>query len=108
MKIKILYSLFFFAFTIFWGNAQEKKMGQDLNDQISIYPNPTTTQKITIQTESNTLKEVEIFDMLGKKVLNASFLSREKELYLNSFQAGVYIVKIKDENGSATRKLIVK
>lgn len=108
MKIKVLYSLLFLVSMIFSGNAQERKFGQELSEPIVIYPNPTTNQKITIQTDSNHLKEVEIFDMLGKKVLKESFSSREKELFLHSFQAGVYIVKIKEEQVNTTRKLIVK
>lgn len=107
MKKHILYTLLLLGVMIFEGKAQDRKFGIE-TDAITIYPNPTTNQKITIQTDSNQLKEVEIFDMLGKKVFSTSFFSREKELFLQSFQAGIYIVKIREEQGSTTRKLIVK
>lgn len=88
--------------------AQEKKSATEFAEQISIYPNPTTINKITIQTESMNLKEVEIFDMLGKRVLNLSFTGKEKEVYLNNLKAGVYIIKIKEDNNSTSRKLVIK
>lgn len=101
----ILFILFSFQQTSF---AQEKKNNVEFAEQISIYPNPTTINKITIQTESNLNKEVEIFDMLGKKVLSLTFSSKEREIVLQNLKAGVYIIKIKEENNSTSRKLVIK
>lgn len=101
----ILFILFSLQQTSF---AQEKKNNVEFAEQISIYPNPTTINKITIQTESNLNKEVEIFDMLGKKVLSLTFSSKEREIVLQNLKAGVYIIKIKEENNSTSRKLVIK
>ena len=51
-------------------------------------------------------KEIIIFDLLGKKVLQT--LISSKELNVSSLNPGVYIIKINEENASATRKLIVR
>lgn len=101
----ILFILFSFQQTSF---AQEKKSNAEFAEQISIYPNPTTINKITIQTESNLNKEVEIFDMLGKKVLSLTFSTKDREIVLQNLKAGVYIIKIKEENNSTSRKLVIK
>lgn len=51
-------------------------------------------------------KEVMIFDVLGKKVLQATISS--KELNIATLSPGVYIIKIREGEATATRKLIVK
>ena len=51
-------------------------------------------------------KEITVFDVLGKKVLQTVLSS--KELNISSLTPGVYIIQIKEEEATATRKLIVK
>jgi hypothetical protein len=51
-------------------------------------------------------KEVAIYDVLGKKVLQSTMTS--KELNVSSLSPGVYIIKIKEGEATATRKLIIK
>lgn len=63
---------------------------------VEIYPNPFHNQ---IQVNFNELfqnKEarIVIYDILGKEVLNKDNLKEENRVYLDSFSAGVYIVKI--------------
>lgn len=75
---------------------------------LSIYPNPATINgKITIETKTNESKEIEIYNVVGKKIFTTSIST--KELILpNSVTAGIYMIKIRENNTSATRKLIVK
>jgi len=77
-------------------------------DGLSIYPNPATINgKITIETKTNESKEIEIYNVVGKKIFSTSIST--KELILpNSVTAGIYMIKIRENNTSATRKLIVK
>jgi hypothetical protein len=51
-------------------------------------------------------KEIMIFDVLGKKVLQTTISSRE--LNITSIPPGVYIIKITEGDTTATRKLIVR
>lgn len=75
---------------------------------LSIYPNPVQTNgKITIETKTNETKEVEIYNVMGKKIL-ATQLNTKELVLPSSVTAGIYIIKIKENNASATRKLIVK
>lgn len=72
---------------------------------LTIYPNPVNTGRIYISSKSSLDKKVEIFNVLGKKVLEAIITS--KEVNISNLSAGVYIIKIKEGEASATRKLII-
>jgi hypothetical protein len=62
--------------------------------------------KIYITSKSSLDKDIIIFDVLGKKVLQTTL--NTKELNISSLSPGVYIIKIKEGEATATRKLIVK
>ena len=72
---------------------------------LSIYPNPVNSGKIFITTKSSLDKKVEIFNVLGKKVLETIITS--KEVNVSNLTSGVYIIKIKEGDATATRKLII-
>ncbi len=91
------------AFFSFSASAQE---GRQAIDGLNLYPNPVSNGKIYITSKSLADKEVTIFDVLGKKVLQA--VSNAKELNISSLSPGVYIIKIREGEATATRKLIVK
>jgi hypothetical protein len=88
--------------------AQENKpKPQDTTvEGLSFYPNPVSTGKIYITTNSSLTKEVTIYDVLGKIVIQATLTS--KELNISALSPGVYMIKIKEGEATATRKLIVK
>lgn len=90
--------------------AQEgKPVGRSMEniiDGLSVYPNPSSNGKIYITSKSSADKQVTIFDVLGKKVLQTQLTS--KELNISTLSPGVYIIKIEEGDASATRKLIVR
>lgn len=73
---------------------------------LSLYPNPVTGGRVSILTKNDSEKEVVIYDLLGKKIMQSQLNSRE--LNISNLVAGVYIIRITEDNISATRKLIVK
>ena len=73
---------------------------------LSIYPNPVTGSKVYITSKKNSVKEIEVYNVLGKKVLSARITG--KELDVAELTPGIYILKIKEGNDQATRKLVVK
>ncbi|PXY44799.1 T9SS type A sorting domain-containing protein [Flavobacterium hydrophilum] len=73
---------------------------------LSLYPNPVTNGKVYITSKNDLEKEIIIFDVLGKKVLQAHLAT--KELNIGDLTPGVYIIKISEQGSSATRKLIVR
>lgn len=90
--------------------AQETKAqskNQDLLiEGLSFYPNPVSNGKIYLTSKSTSEKEITIFDVLGKKVLQT--LLNSKELSVAALSPGVYIIKIREGEATATRKLIIK
>jgi Secretion system C-terminal sorting domain len=94
-------------------NAQESKdislsskTQEQPIDNLNIYPNPVGNGKVYINSKSNAEKDIEIFDVLGKRVMQITITT--KELNVNSLSPGVYIIKIKEGDQRATRKLIIK
>lgn len=95
--------LFMLAFS-FSAIAQEVKPQQ--TDGLGFYPNPVENGKIYITSKSSLDKEIIIFDVLGKKVMQTTINTRE--LSVSSIPPGVYIIKIREGENATTRKLIIK
>lgn len=110
MKKNYFYTLillFIFSISI---QAQDSRVvvnkSQDpVIEGLSVYPNPNNTGKVFITSKSNLEKKVEIFDVLGKKVVDVTLYT--KELNISNLNPGVYIIKVKEGEASATRKLII-
>ncbi len=85
---------------------KSKKIQTAKIEKLSIYPNPVTNGKVFISTKLNLSKQVEIYDVLGKKVM--ARVLKGKELQINDLNSGIYIIKIKEANASATRKLVIR
>lgn len=92
-----------FSFTVF---SQENKAVHKTIDGLNFYPNPVSNGRIYVSSKLGLDKDVIIFDVLGKKVLHSTITS--KELNLGSLSPGVYIIKFKEGDDTATRKLIIK
>jgi len=96
--------------TLIWGGTAAENRWNSLstydfsNSEIKIYPNPTNGNFINI--ESNKALEVEIYDVLGKKVLKSNVTSQTKTLNVGALRKGIYMVRLISEDGSVTRKLI--
>ena len=92
-------------------SAQEGKQNAKLQETtviegLNLYPNPVSNGKVYISSKNDFNKSIIIFDVLGKKVLQTTMSS--KELNISNLAPGVYIIKIDEEQSTATRKLIVK
>ena len=81
-----------------------------LNDvqslDMNIYPNPVNGNFVTIQTPVNGMKNVEVFDITGKRLINTSLSADTLEV--SSLSAGMYLIKVTVEGQSKTSKLIVR
>lgn len=75
-------------------------------DVLNIYPNPVSSDRVYITSKSSASKDIEVFDVLGKRVMQVTIST--KELNVSSLTPGVYIIKIKEGDLRATRKLIIK
>ena len=71
--------------------------------EINIYPNPANSE-INIEFKNNLPFSVSIFDLYGRLILEAS---NQKNIKLNNFSNGTYIIKVKQRNGIMTVRFIV-
>jgi hypothetical protein len=76
----------------------------DKKIDITVYPNPTTS-KFNI-TCAQIITEIEINDMMGRVIYHAN--PNDKQTSITIDKDGLYIVTIKSDQESTTRKLIVK
>ncbi len=75
------------------------------NLEFSIYPNPANS-RLSISSITNPLTNVEIYNLLGQRVLDLKFSeTTSEEINISSLNSGIYLVKI---NNLTTKKLIVK
>jgi hypothetical protein len=110
MAKNYIYIIILFFTISFTSSAQENRSSGSKSQEptiegLSVYPNPNNTGKVYITSRFNLDKKVEIFDVLGKKVIDVTLYT--KELNISNLNPGVYIIKIKEGDASATRKLIV-
>ena len=112
MAKNYLYSITLLVFLFSMSmNAQETKQQPKTQETVvieglSLYPNPVSNGKVYITSKNDFDKEIIIFDVLGKKVLQTMLSSRE--LNVSNLTSGVYIIKINEKEASATRKLIIR
>lgn len=73
---------------------------------LSVYPNPINTDQLYITTKYNLPKTIEIYNVLGNCVITESIIG--KSVNISKLSPGLYILKIKENELSATRKLVVR
>lgn len=77
-------------------------------DGFAIYPNPVTNNKLTITSNSAEVKNISIFNVLGKNVLTTSVFGNNAEINTTSLASGIYIIKVQEGVNIATSKLVIK
>jgi len=87
-------------------NAAVASVREDDIPGFNMYPNPVTNGRLTINTFSNADKKIQIFDILGKRIISTNL--RGNELNVSKLNSGIYILKILEEGKTATRKLVIK
>ncbi|PKB16332.1 T9SS type A sorting domain-containing protein [Flavobacterium sp. 5] len=104
--ITLLAALFFTTGALAQDNKQPKTQEDASIEGLSLYPNPVATGKVYITSKKDSEKEIIIFDVLGKKVLQTVIST--KELNISNLSPGIYIIKITEEGATSSRKLIVQ
>jgi len=98
-------------------NTFETEFVQALGNQqfsagnLIIYPNPSNgLVYINTQNTTENLKEINLYDVLGKTILSSKNLSsRQSTIDVSSLAKGIYMIEITTENNyKQTKKLVVK
>lgn len=71
------------------------------NFDFALYPNPVT-KELNINSQEN-INKIQIFNLLGKKVLEST---STKSLDVSSLNGSVYLVKLTSDKGVSTKKFI--
>lgn len=87
-------------------NSNPSNESNDIIDSLTIYPNPVTNGVLNINTTANDAKNVVVYDVLGKQVVNTTISG--STVNVANLKNGVYIVKITENGKTATRKLVIR
>lgn len=78
-------------------------MDQSWAQSVMVYPNPVSN-RLTIKSLQIPVVKVELFSMLGHKVLE--LLDGFDRIYVDDLSDGLYFIKVYSDLGSTTRKII--
>ena len=76
------------------------------NNLFLVYPNPSNTGFVTIKSNQMGAVQAQVFDMLGKQMINTTVVNERLEV--SSLNAGIYIVKLTQNDRTTTKKLILQ
>ena len=94
-----------------WADVTSNPVASVRNNAIegfATYPNPVTNNRLTISTSSPELKQVSIFNVLGKRVFSFSFSGTKSNVDISSISSGLYILKVSEGDNISTSKLVIK
>jgi len=77
---------------------------QNTLETVKMHPNPVK-DNLTINLKSEVNTNIEIFNILGKRVFN-NLITKTSTLNVQSLKTGIYIVKITQGNSTVTKKLV--
>ncbi|NKI31592.1 T9SS type A sorting domain-containing protein [Croceivirga thetidis] len=107
--MKQIYILLLMALPIYL-SGQEMPEPQSENQKkfksFKLYPNPVYGDEVYLTTNTNETKEVKIFDVFGEVVLTTNLTN--SRLNVAPLLPGIYVLQVKEEEETASRKLVVK
>jgi hypothetical protein len=79
----------------------------NIKNQMNIvtYPNPTTN---IMTVESSELVQIRIFNLSGGLLYNDLNFTNNREVNLNFYEAGVYVLEVKNKSGDIQHKRLIK
>lgn len=90
------------------GDAPASTKNYEMQSKLKVYPNPTTGNEVTIDSDLDTSTTVEMFDLTGKKVLAPMLLDNRTVINVSAYKTGMYILKFKSHTGEYSHKLMIK
>ena len=93
----------------FWQLDKDNPAGVNTinaTENLEFYPNPVTNGYLNLTNSGNSTKSIEIFDVVGKKVLSQqTLLSKVDVTMLNP---GIYVIKVSADNQILSSRFVVK
>ena len=72
----------------------------------NLIPNPTNTGFVTIKSNQMGTVQAQVFDLLGKEVINT--VVNNERMDVSNLNTGVYVVKLTQNKNTTTKKLIIQ
>ena len=79
--------------------------GFDILSSLKVYPNPSNSIW-NIESPSTVVEQVEVYDLLGKKVLSVTPNSQTVEIDASQLKSGLYLAKLTAEGATKTIRLV--
>ena len=73
-------------------------------DNISIYPNPTTS---LFTVEGEAMNHIAVYNLMGQKVYEMECQGHSVDINLSSAETGIYVVRVSTDNGEVTKRITV-
>ena len=93
----------------FWQLDKDNPTGLNpiiVNQNLEFYPNPVTDGYLNLTNVGNSLKDIEIFDVVGKKVMSQQTLLSKVDV--SKLKGGMYVLKVLSDSQSYSSKLVIK
>lgn len=79
----------------------------DVDFTFSIKPNPSNNYlNVIIENSLRGDYKIEVYDVLGKLILDQQLSKMQTSIPVSSWKAGVYLVKISNDNHSQTKRFL--
>ncbi|MEX2484293.1 MAG: T9SS type A sorting domain-containing protein [Brumimicrobium sp.] len=76
-----------------------------LNTQVKLYPNPFS-EELNIESTDVSIETVEILNAAGQVIFSENIFNESMSVNTNSWETGIYIVKVKSKNNVLTYKIV--
>lgn len=76
---------------------------EGIKDQLLVYRN---SNEIVVKSKHSRIDEVEVYDVSGRMIINVKGSSDELRIDASSYISGIYILKIKSDEKTVTKKIL--
>ena len=95
--------------TVFVTGGNSIKQFVSVNEQVRVWPNPTSKSLSLSLSKGEGIIWVNVYDVLGKEVSAGSveLVETLAQLDVSSLSNGVYFIEVKTKDGSCTKKIVI-
>ena len=93
-----------------FGNDTLAKEEQQVSSKLKIYPNPCSTDQVTLEMDDHLISEIRVINITGKEILQRKidFGVNKYQLKLHDVPKGIYFLRVgTTENKVVAKKLVV-
>lgn len=89
-------------------NVENLELENFKSDKIIIYPNPSNGKINLLISDNSKISDISVFNILGENVIKSLIPLNSNSYDLSKLNRGIYLVKIKTENFTEIKKIIIE